>query len=243
MTNVLVYSKDTYLKHIGHLLLFSISFIIALLIPVFAAFPTYNDIGAIFVRTASIFVNINALSSAIIVASTMFSLLFLSFAIVAINIIVKHSRTHVRIKKDVLDGLEKYTSRVFVVLLIYLLLVTAANLITYHYKSSGIITAVVGLILIPFFFYAPSAIVIDDRRIWRSMRSSATFFVKRFDYFLLWLVLSILLLTLFDFIFITISGTLLSRYAMLVFDSLFILPFLVVLQSECYMKRFAMLKR
>jgi hypothetical protein len=34
-----------------------------------------------------------------------------------------------------------------------------------------------------------------------------------------------------------------SRYAMLIFSSLFILPFLVLLQSEFYMSRFKLLKR
>ena len=30
---------------------------------------------------------------------------------------------------------------------------------------------------------------------------------------------------------------------MMVFDSMFILPFLAMLQGECYMKRFALMKR
>ena len=227
----------------GCLLLFSLSFVIALLIPIFASLPAYNDIGAIFVRTSSVFVNLNPLSSAVIIASTLFSLLFLSFAIVAINVIVKHSRTHVRVRMEVINGIERYTGRVFIVLLLFTAIVIAANLVTYGWGSPGIFAALIGLIFTPFFFYAPSSIVIDDRGVWQAMRASVSYFVKRFDYFLLWLVIAIIVITFFDLVFITVSGTVISRYAMLIFDSLFILPFLVVLQSQMYMKRFALLKR
>ncbi len=243
MTNVLEYALETYFGKLGIILLFSISFIIAILIPIFAAFPTYNDVGAIFVRTSSVFVNLDALNSAIIIASTLFSLLFLSFAIVAINVIVKHSRTHVRVSKEVINGIERYTGRVFAVLLLYTFIVALANLLSHSSASSGVITAIVGLAFIPLFFYAPSSIVIDDKGLRHAMTASVRYFVKRFDYFLLWLLIAIVVITFFDFLFITLSGTAASRYAMLVFDSLFILPFLVVLQSQMYMKRFALLKR
>ena len=243
MTNVLSYAAETYFGKIGLLLLFSISFVIALLIPIFVSLPAYTAIGGIFVRSSSIFVSLSPASAALIIASTLFSLLFLSFAIVAINVIVKHSRTRTRIRHEVMDGLENYTGRVFVVLLFYTAIVMVANLLTYSSGASGIATAVAGLIFIPLFFYAPSSIVIDESGIWHSMKASAMFFFKRFDYFLLWLALSFVIISVFDLIFIMASGTLVSRYAMLVFDSLFILPFLVVLQSQMYMKRFALLKR
>ena len=102
---------------------------------------------------------------------------------------------------------------------------------------------VVGLAITPFLFYAPASIVIDDNKITRAIKASARFIVGRFDYFVLWLVIAIALLTVFDFIFIAIGGSVLSRYLMLIVNSLFILPFLVLLQSELYMKRFKLLGR
>ncbi len=243
MTNVLKYTVDTYAKHIKLILFFSLSFVIAFLIPVFASFPTYNDLGAIFLRTASIYLNLNVLGVAVMVVGVLFSLIFLSFAIVAINIIVKHSRIQVRITKEVLSGLEAYTGKVFIVLLLFTFVLVAVNALTYGTRISGIITAVCGLVLTPFIIYAPASIVIDDRKITRAMGASLRFFFKRFDYFLLWVAMAIILLTLVDFIFVATGGTPVSRYAVLVIDSLLVLPFLVLLQSEMYMKRFAMLKR
>lgn len=243
MTNVLKYAADTYVKHLKLILFFSLSFIIAFLIPIFASFPTYNDIGAIFLRTASIYLNLNVFGVAVMAVSVLFSLIFLSFAIVAINVIVKHSRIQVRITKEVLDGLESYTGRVFIVLLLFTVILVAVNALTYGTRASGIVTAATGLVLTPFIIYAPASIVIDDRKIARAMRASLSFFFKRFDYFLLWVAIAIVLLTLVDFVFVAASGTQVSRYAVLVIDSIFVLPFLVLLQSEMYMKRFAMLKR
>lgn len=237
------YTLDTYLSNIRLILLFSIAFVIAFLIPVFASFPTYNDAGAIFIRTASLFVNLNMFNTVVIVVAVLFSLLFLSFAVVAINVVVKHSRTHTRIRKEVMDGLERYTAKVFAVLLIATIIVLVVNVASYSKGYSQIMTAVAGLAITPFLFYAPASMVIDDNRIPRAIMSSLRFFVSRFDYFVLWLLIAVALLTLFDFIFIAVGGPLMSRYYMLAFDSIFILPFLVLLQSELYMKRFRLLKR
>ena len=243
MKKVLMHIVGTYFTNIYLILLSSLSFLIALLVPVFASFPTFNDMGGVFIRTASIYLNLNIFNTAIIVFSTLFSLLFLSFAIVAINVVVKHSRTQTRIRAEVIRGLEKYTSKVFLILLLATVVVILANVLTYSTGYSGIITAVVALLITPFIFYAPASVVIDDsKNILRSMKASAKFFSKRIDYFVVWLVIAIVLLTLFDFIFIAATGTVLSRYAMLIFGSLFILPFLVLMQSEFYMSRFKLLK-
>lgn len=242
MKKVLDHAVKTYFSNIYLILLSSLSFILAFLVPVFAAFPTYNDAGAVLLRTASIYLNLNAFNTAVIVVSTLFSLLFLSFAIVAINIVVKHSRTQTKVKAEVIRGLEKYTTKVFIILLIATVIIVLANIVTYSTNYSGLVTAVVALAITPFIFYAPASVVIDDNRVVRSFRASAKFFMKEFNYFVVWLVIAILLITIFDFIFIAATGTGLSRYVMLIFSSLFILPFLVLLQSDFYMSRFKLLK-
>ena len=243
MTDVVSYAFETYLSNIKLILLFSIAFVIAFLIPLFASFPTFNDAGAILIRTSSIFLNLNIFNTAVIVVSVFFSLLFLSFAIVAINVVVRHSRTHTKIKKEVIDGLEKHTGKVFAVLLFWLVVVILTNVLSFGTRYSAVVTAVAGLLLTPITFYAPASIVIDENRIDRAMRASFKFFFERFDYFVLWIVMAIVLITVFDFLFVTLTSTIHSRYYMLFFNSLFILPFLVVLQSEFYMKRFKLLKR
>ncbi len=243
MSNILLYSVGTYMKNIKLILLFSLAFVLAFLIPIFAAFPTYNDMGAILLRTSSVFLNMTVLSTAVIVVAVFFSLLFLSFAIVAINVMCKHSRTHTRIRREVMEGLETYTSKVFMLLMLETLILLLVSVLFYGTSYSASAAAVAGLALTPLFFYAPSSVVIDDSRVLHSLRSSFRFFMRRPDYFAIWAVVAVVLLSAFDFIFILVGGTLVSRYAMLIFSSLFILPFLVVLQGEFYINRFKMLKR
>ncbi len=243
MSNVLENAAETYTKHIRLIMISAIPAVIAFLIPAFASFPTYNALGAVFIRTASIFANLNVLNTAVIVASVFFSLLFLSFAIVAINVVVKHSRTYTRIRQEVVMGLEKYTSRVFVVLLAFAAIVVLTDIVASGTGYGGLATSVVGLAATPFFFYAPASIVINDNKTGRAVTAGLRFFFKRFDYVLMWLVIAITATSAFDELFIGAFGPPVAGYALLIFDSLFILPFLIVLQSECYIKSVPMLRR
>ncbi len=152
MTNVVRYAIDMYVKNIRMLLLFSLAFIVAFLIPVFASFPTFTDLGGIFVRSASTIQNLNPLTTLIIVVAVFLSSLFLSFAMVAINVVVKHSRTLSGIRKEVIKGLEEYTGLVFAVLIFYTTILVLVGLLTEPTGHSALITAIVGLVLSPFFF-------------------------------------------------------------------------------------------
>ena len=113
---------------------------------------------------------------------------------------------------------------------------------SYVYSFPIWISYVLILVVSPLFFYAPSSIVIDDNKAHNAMKKSAAFFIKRPDYFVLWLVVAIVLLTVLDFVFIAIGGPLYAGYLSLIVDSFFVLPFLIILQSESYVKRFALLK-
>ncbi len=207
MRTVFGHAIDTYFSNIYLILLCSIPFIIAFLIPAFASFPTFNDAGSVLLRTSSIFLNLNLFTTAIIVIAVLFSLLFLSFAIVAINIVVKHSRTQTKIKSEVIRGLERYTGRVFTILLIATVIIALANILSYNSGYSGIVTAIVALLITPFLFYAPASVVIDEAKLFRAIRAGTKFFTKRFDYFVAWIVIAIVLMTIFDFVFIFATGT------------------------------------
>ncbi len=242
MWNVLDHTIKTYFANIYLILLSSISFILAFIIPLFASFPTYNDMGGVFLRTASIYLNLNPFSAAVIIVAALFSLLFLSFATVAINIVVKHSRTQTKIKAEVIRGIEKYTGRVFAILLVTTVVLVLVNVLTFGSGYSGLATAIAALIMTPIMFYAPSSVVIDEANFMRSMRAGWKFFWKKPSYFLAWAAIAIVLLTVFDTAFIAIAGTVYSRYVMLIFSSLFILPFLMLFQGELYISRFKLLK-
>ncbi|MCL5239070.1 MAG: hypothetical protein M1286_01180 [Candidatus Marsarchaeota archaeon] len=178
MTTLLEDAWETYAKNIKLVLLFSIPFVIAFVIPLLAPLPTYVSGGAIFLRTASIFLNINAVGLAVIIISSFISLLFLSFAFVAISMIVKSERTFTRNLASAIRGIEKYTARVFVVLLAYALILVLVNILGYFLGLEGILTPVVGFFLFMAIFYAPTAIAIDNKSIGQALNRSLELVVE-----------------------------------------------------------------
>lgn len=242
MATLLEDSWETYAGNIKLVLLFSIPFIIAFLIPLLAPLPTYISSGGIFLRTASVFLNINALGLVVIIASAFLSLLFLSFAFVAISLIVKAKRTYTKHPGSVLRDVEKYTARVFAVLLAYAFILTVVNIFSYFLGLEQVITPILGFFLFMAMFYAPTAIVIDNRGITTALNKSMELVAREPQYFLLWIVLITFVVSILDFVVIRATGTLLSSYIFLVINSLFVLPYFVIFQAEAYMKRFSILK-
>ena len=241
MSNVLADAWVTYSENLKLVLLFSIPFIIAFAIPLLAPLPTFVTAGGTFLRTASIFVNPNVISLAIIIIAMVFSLLFLSFAFVAISLIVKSRKTHVGIGKRVIREIEKSIGKVFAVLLVYSLILLAVNVLTYTSGLGAAATAIAGFLGFAIIFYVPSAIVVDNKRIGRAVRDSVRLVLHAPQFYLVWLILLAVVISVVDFVFIAITGTVWSSYIVLIITSVIILPYFVILQAESYMKRFALL--
>jgi hypothetical protein len=241
MPNIIAESYETYSEHLKLALLFSVPFIIAFAIPLLAPLPTYISAGAIFLRTASIFINTNIFSLAIVTISLILSLLFISFAFVSIILIVKSTKTHLRIGRRVLNDIEKYIGKVFIVLLGYAVILVIVNIVSYYYGLQSILTPLVGFLLFAVIFYAPSAIVVDNKKISRAIADSLRLLLHSPQYFILWILLFTIVVSLLDVIFIAATGTVWSRYIMLVITSVLILPYFVIFQAEAYMRRFPLL--
>ncbi len=233
-----------YKEKISLAVIFSIPFVIAFAIPLLAPLPTYISAGAIFLRSASIFVNgnIDLLSLSVIILSSIFSLLFLSFAFVLISLLVKSRRTRSSTKTMAFRNIESYIGKVFTIFLIYAIAIIAVNILSYSFGLSALLTAIVGFFLFAIIFYAPSAVVIDDKRVWRAVKDSARLVLREPQYFILWFVLIAVAVSVLDVACIWIFGTFWSRYVALVLNSLFIVPFFVIFMAEAYMSRFKLLK-
>ena len=244
MAGVIQESFELYKDKISLAVIFSIPFLIAFAIPLLATLPTYISAGAIFLRSASIFVNgnISLLSLAVITVSTIFSLLFLSFAFVLISILVKSKRTHSTIGSRTFKNIEAHVGKVFAIFLVYTIMVIAANIIGYSFGISALLTAAVGFFVFAIIFYAPSAVVVDDKKIMRAIKDSARLVLREPQYFILWLVLVTIVISVLDMASISIFGTFWSRYIALVLNSLFVVPFFVIFIAEAYMDRFRLLR-
>ncbi len=244
MSGVVSDSIEVYRENLRLVLIFSIPFLIAFAIPLFAPLPTYMSAGAIFLRSASIFSNgnINFVSLSVITIASIFSLLFLSFAFVLISLIVKARRTKSKISRRAFQNIEVYIGRVFVMLLAYAILIMLVNVFGYSVHMPAAITAVVGFVAGTVLFYAPSATVVDDKRIGRAVKDSIKLVVHEPQYFIAWLVLLTLSVSVIDFVCVFLLGTPFASYAVLIINSLFILPYFVIFQAEAYMSRFRLLR-
>ena len=241
MANLLEETWRTYSGNIKLVLLFSIPFIISFLIPVLAPMPAYVTAGGIFLRTAGLFINTNPITLSIIVIAVFFSLLFLSFAFVAISLIVKSERTHTKIAASVLKDTEKYTGRVFILLLFYVFVLFIANIMGYYLDIEAALTAIVGFVLFMAIFYAPTAIVIDNKRLGRAIKDSARLVLRKPQYFVLWFLLIAVVVSVLDYVFIGIFGGVIGSYALLLVNSLLVVPYFVIYQAQAYMKRYPIL--
>lgn len=241
--DVLKYTANAYLKNVKMVSFFSLPFLLAVLIPLLAPTPTYVALGGTFLRTGSMYVDLTGLDIAVIVVSFLVSLFLVSFAIVAINLLIKSQRTFTNIRTEVLEGIEKYTLTVFWLYLTAFIIGLIAILIGYEYGVSTWLSPLVAFLVSLPLFYAPTAIVIDEQRPLVAMRTSLFMIARRAEMFVLWIVIGIAALSLVDIIFLLLHSYLpYARYLVLIANALLILPFLIMMQVQIYLTKYTILK-
>jgi hypothetical protein len=221
---------------------FSVPFLLAFFIPLLSPMPTFVAVGGTFLRTGSI-PEMSYLDTALVIFATLLSLFCISFAIVSINIVIKHNRTLTKIPKEVIEGVENYVFSLFWLLLTAMLFYFVVFLFAYEYGVQEIVGPLVTFIVSLGLFYAPAAIVIDDKRPFRAVQASLNHIRGKPTLFLVWLVIAIVSLVALDAAFILLKGAIpFARYILLIINSLVIVPFLIVLQAQIYLTKYSILK-
>jgi hypothetical protein len=120
---------------------------------------------------------------------------------------------------------------------------TAIDVLSYFFGLQGIATPIAGFAIFTVLFYAPTAIVVENKRVGPAIAQSARLVAKEPGYYIAWLALVILVISVLDVALMMLPfGTFLSRYGLLVVNSVFVLPYFVIYQAEAYMRRFPLLK-
>ncbi len=238
---VLSYAWGFYTSRIGQITAFSIPFILALSIPALVPAPTYMALGAVFIRTGSI-PELDVLAIAFTAAAYFFSLFIISDSIVNVNLVLKSRKTWTSIKKSVLMGMKKYASRIFYVYTVFLLLMFIAQLLTYSMPFQSIIYPLFVMMLGFAIFFVPPAIVIDDSDTPNSIRRAFSLATTKPLYILLWMILGLIVMSVTELIALFLLPGILGTVFILLFNSLFILPFLIVLQTTMYMEKYPLAK-
>ena len=238
--NILSYSLKAYLKNIKLISFFSIPALIGLLIPTLVNTPVFAALGGTFLRTGSI-PDLTAADFGVVIIALLTSLYLVSFAIVNINIVIKSQRTGTNIKNEVLKGITGYTFNVFLMFLLGTIALLIIQLLTFELGVQSWFSPVLSLIVWLPLFYAPTGLVIDELRPFRAAQKSFNMVFSKLPYFVLWLAISFVLLSLLDIIFLSLLPHKWGSLAVLLANSLFVMPFLVVLQTQTYLSKYTIL--
>jgi uncharacterized membrane protein YqaE (UPF0057 family) len=199
--------------------------------------PTYLAIGGVFLRTGSI--PELSLIDIILTAVAYFITVFLiSDTIVNVNLIIKSKRTLNEIKKTVMSAIGTYAMRIFYIYTIMLLLMFVFQLITYDNPFQSWLYPIFVLIVSFLLFFVAPAIVIDNSDTPTAMKRSAKMAMEKPWHVLAWVLAGFILISITELIGFFIFSSPFSQYFVLIVNSFFILPFLVVLQTMIYMEKY-----
>ncbi|MDD5317309.1 MAG: hypothetical protein PHF51_01095 [Candidatus ainarchaeum sp.] len=243
MADTLKLTADAYFDNVQIVSFFSIPFLLAFAIPLLSPMPTYLALGATFLRTGSMYVDLTMLDAAVIVAAFLLSLFLVSFAIVAINLVIKSQRTFTSVKKEVINSIGKYVLNVFWLYLTAWALLLIVDLVGYEFALNNWFLPVAGIIVSAPLFFAPAAIVIDEQAPFQALKTSVAVIGKQPKLVLLWLLLAIASISAIDLLFMNLRAVIpFTQVLVLVANSLFIMPFLVMYQTQIYLTKYTILR-
>ena len=235
LSRLFSYSMEFYLSRMQLILVFSIPAIVAFFIPIFVPAPTFVSLCGEFLRTGSI-PDLSLSDILLTGAGYVLSMFLIVETIVNINLIIKSKRTMTEMSKEVIAAIGKYSSKIFVLCTIALLVIFIFQIVTYWFLQSLIFPFIL-LFISVFLFFAPAAIVIDGYDLQTAAIRSARMCLARPEFFLSWAVANLICLSFF-WIFFGFLQPPFSNYLLLITNALFILPFFVVLQTQMYMEKY-----
>jgi len=241
----------TFLKLVGHaweayrrnfrlLAFFSIPFLIAF--PLALLLPNFTALSAIFLRFGSISKDLSASEAVLVVAVLLVSVLLFSFALAAINLVIRTQRALQRMTHQDIEKVEHHTLTLFLLFLSVFLVTLAVNLLMYDFGMHTTIGALVGFLAALAVIFAPQAVVIEDAGLRHAVLYSWRVVVHKLPHFILFLVLAGVLFMLVTGVFLALEPTIpYARYLALIVNSVFIVPFLEVLKTQIYLSKYTIL--
>jgi hypothetical protein len=191
----------------------------------------------VFLRTGSL-PELGIVDILITAAAYALAVFVISDTIVNINIIVRSKRTLTSIKHEVMTAMGSYATRIFYIYTMLLLLLFITQLVTYDNPLQSWIYPAVSLVLSLLLFFVPPAVVIDNSDTPTAIRRSVAMTLKNPHFALLWTFLLLFMISIVkilgDFLFLSPF----SSYFVLIVNSLILMPFMTVLQTQMYMERY-----
>lgn len=241
---ILSHAVEAYKRNVRLISFFSVPFLVAF--PLSLLLPNFISLSGTFLRFGSIQKDLSALEAAGIIAVFLVSLALISFAIVAINLVIKSQRTLIKLRAEDVARIEGCTIKMFFLLLLVFAVTLAVNMLLYEYGLHATLGAGVAFAAALAVLFAPQAIVVDDLGVRRAVEMSLRISVARLPYLVGFIaVAAALILTCTQFfVFLQPAfGELgyLTRYLSVALNGLVVLPFLEVLKTQIYLSKYTIL--
>lgn len=240
ISRVFSYASDFYFRRLGILVIFSIPFVIALIIAMVVAAPTYTALGFLHNRTGSI-PDLLFLDVILTVFAYAISVFLVADVWTNISLTIKSKRTLNPTASEIFSAMGEYALRIFYVFTILVLFQFALHLITYDSSLQSWLYPLLSFILGFFLFFVPPAVVIDHADTFTAIQLSITMAIKKWYLILIWAFLGLAVLSVLKLVLDIIIKPY-SEIILLLINSLIILPFLIILQTQMYMEKYPLAK-
>jgi hypothetical protein len=234
-------SLTFYQERLKLIVFFSIPFLLAFAALSLVSAPTYQALGGLFSRTGSI-PELSTTDIVIIALAYVLSFFVIADAVTNVNLVIRSQRTLTIASREVLAAMGKYAIRIFYIYTIMLLLIFIAQLVLYDNSFKGWLFPAFTFVLSFLMFFIAPAVVIDEEDTAGAIRKSASMSMRRPKFVLAWALIGLVVLSVPELIFDLILPHWLATFLVFVINSLFLLPFLLVLQTQMFMEKYPLAK-
>ncbi len=238
--SIFEYTNRAYSKNFLAIVTMAVPGLVAMFVPALVGAPAYLTLGGLYLRTGSI-PDLSSMNIAVILIGLLVSMFLMAFALVNINLVIKSERTLTNIGNEVMKHLSTTTLSVFWVYLVGVLALFIVQLLTYEWGVqkvlAPVLSGIVGLVLL----FVPTAMVMDEARPSRALGKSVDTIIKKWPLVGTWIVVALLVMSVVDGLFLFVLPHPLASYLVLLFNSMFLLPYLVVMLGQIYISKYTIL--
>jgi len=241
--SLLRHSWKSYSDNLKFILAFSIPLLFAL--PLASLLPNYVAATGVFLRFSSLQTDLTTGNALFIVLAFLFALLLYSFAITAINLIVKHQRTLTRIRHAEFEEIELLTLKLFTVFLaaFIAIFVGALWLRDAYPQHSQFLVPAWSLIVSLAILFVPQSLVLENAKLLSALKIAFKVLTRKFYYFVFFLLFASLLVLANTAVFLSLSESWpIALQVGVAVNALFILPFLEVLKTQIFLSKYSLLR-
>lgn len=237
LSRVFNYAVKFYLSRVKLVVLFSIPFLVSILLLSIVAAPTYTALGGVFLRTGSV-PDLSALDVLLTVIAYLVSVYIIADSIVNINLITLSKRTLSDVKSEIVGAMGSYALRIFYVFTIMILLFFLVQLLTYDSVHRSLLYPLFVFLVSFFTFFVPPAVVVDHSNTAEALSRSVSMALKKPVFIIIWGLLGFVAFAIVELFATALFSAPFSSYFVILINSLFVLPFLIILQTQMYMEKY-----